>query len=460
MAVIAGLAAGGWALWFRDSADRTDDIASTKAAPQQAADDIRESVEPKPKGGAGHMIASVVTKDLEPKQRQAAPGTWATEKFLVKGRYDRLEAVKIGEDTEAWTTVLPGPICGYTSMVTVAEKTAVLFRDKAHGDLCNQVGFIDLDTGKLLWKSSFPGKSKLGATVDPTDVTMTRGVVVTAWQAQGAAGFDMKNGRKLWQRNRAEKCYDLGFQGGRALGVVRSCSSGSNDEFSSVYQVQRLDPRTGRAQWTYRVTKGVRGVSLISSQPAVIGVGAGGEGQITDLISLSDKGKYRATIRLEGDHYEVDCDTFFINHCSQVVVGKEQAFITSSEQVEGVNDTTNWIVGFDLATGKSRMKFDAGDDRMIYPVRMSGDALLAYKVSTDTYAPNSLVSPDPATGKQHEYFYFNVSPDTPGLVSGGSADDVVIEGGRIFFGYRNVVGEGDKGNPSMVTTGIGIGHAK
>ncbi|WP_161299509.1 PQQ-binding-like beta-propeller repeat protein [Streptomyces sp. SID5785] len=459
VALAAVLALGGWALWSANSGNENDTTTSAKAAHQPASDDIRETVEPAPRGGAGHMVASVMTKELQPKQSQATPGTWATDKVLVKGRYDKLEAVKIGADTEAWTKVLPGPICGFTSLVTVDEKTAVLFRDKEHGDLCNQVGFIDLNSGHLLWKATFPGKSKMGSTIDPTTVTMTRGVVVTSWQAKGAAAFDMHDGTELWRRSPAQDCSDLGFAGGGALSVVRACAPESAGAETQPYQVQRISARTGKAQWTYKVAEGVKGVSLVSSKPLVIGVGAGGEGQITDLISLGENGKYRATIRLEGGHYEVKCDSYYLDQCSQVVVGKKQVFVTSSEKNEGINDTTNWIVGFDLGTGRSGMKFDAGDDRMIYPVRMSGDSLLAYKVSTDGYAPNSVVSLDPVTGKESEYFYFNVAPENRAMVSGGENDDVLIENGRVFFGTGGITGEGEKGSPLLVTTAIGIGRA-
>lgn len=460
LVVVVALAVGGWGLWSSTSGAEPDGAAaSTKAKHRQAPDDIRESVEAAPKGGAGHLVASVMTKELEPKQTQATPGTWATSKVLVKGRFDKLEAVEIGPDTEAWTKVLPGPICGFTPLVTVDEKTAVLFRDRERGDLCNQVGFFDLNTGEMLWRAGFPGKSKLGSTMDPTTVTMTRGVVVTSWEAKGAAAFDMRSGKKLWQRAPEQGCSDIGFAGGRALSVVRACTPDDVGSLNVPYQVQRVDARTGKAEWTYKVANGVKGIYIASSKPLVVAVGAGGEGGITDLISVGENGKYRATIRLEGDHYEVNCDTYYLDRCSQVVVGERQVFITSSEQIEGINDSTNWIVGFDLATGRSGMKFEAGEDQMVYPVRMSGDYLLAYKVSKDRFAPNSVVRLDPATGEQREYFYFSVAPDSQSMVSGGETDDVIIHGGRIFFGAGGITGAGEKGAPILVTTAFGVGHA-
>ncbi|MEV3861154.1 PQQ-binding-like beta-propeller repeat protein [Streptomyces sp. NPDC050095] len=456
LSLILVLSAGGWLLWSGFPVEKPEALVDQKAAQQQRPDAIRETVEGQPKGGAGHLVTSIMTKDLQPKQAQATPGTWATSKTFVKGRYDRLEAVEIHSDTEAWTRMFPGPICGTTPLVTVDGRTAVLFRDRENKDLCNQVALVNLDTGEKLWQATFPGGSRLGYTTDPTTVTMTRGVVVITWEGKGVAAYDMRDGKKLWLREKTQQCNDSGTSGGQALLVLRACAAASIDSLE--YQAQRIDARTGKVKWTYKVAKGVKGAFLVSSDPPVLGVGAG-DAKITDLLSLDDEGKYRSTIRLEGDHYEVKCDVFLIDRCSQVVVSKDQAFITSSEQLESVGEATNWIVGFSLATGRAHVKFDAGSDQMLYPIRMSGDDLLAYKTSTDDYAPRSLVSLDPVSGKQRVYFYFSVASENIGLGYGGDLSDVIVEHGRIFFGALGIKGAGQKGSPLLVTSGFGIGRA-
>ncbi|WP_372347763.1 hypothetical protein [Streptomyces sp. KL116D] len=124
-----------------------------------------------------------------------------------------------------------------------------------------------------------------------------------------------------------------------------------------------------------------------------------------------------------------------------------------------MNETNNWVVGFSLATGKSGMKFDAGADQVLFPLRMSGDRLLAYKTSSDGYAPSSLVSLDPATGKQRTYFYFSVADENAGLTYGGDLSDVLVEDGRLFFGAHGITGVGEKGSPLLVTSAFGVGRA-
>ncbi|MCX3061766.1 outer membrane protein assembly factor BamB family protein [Streptomyces beihaiensis] len=398
----------------------------------------------------------MTTKELQPKQGQATPGTWATGKTLVKGRYDKLEAENISDDTDAWVKVLPGPICGTTPLVTVDGRTAVLFKDRHHGDVCNQVALIDLDTGEKTWQATFPGRAKMGYTDTPTTVTMARGVVLVSWQGKGAAAYDMQSGEKLWMRRTAPDCANWGFSGDRGILVVDECTPSGSD--SDRFRVQKLEPRSGRVKWTYKADEGIQWVSLISSDPPVLGVGAG-EADVTDLISLDERGKYRTTIRLDGGHYKVNCDTFLVDRCSRVVVGDGQAFITSEDDLVGAGHATNWVVGFDLATGKSRVKFDAGDDQLLHPIRMSGNKLLAYKSSYDNYAPQSLVSLDPASGKQREYFYFAVSSENIPLTYADNLSDVIVEDGRIFFGAHSVEGRGKKGDPSLVTTAFGIGRA-
>ncbi|WP_405654740.1 PQQ-like beta-propeller repeat protein [Streptomyces sp. NBC_01386] len=456
LALVAVAGAGGWFL-IAGSPDGSDPGVGNKAAAvQQAPDDIRETVEKRPRGAAGHLVASIQDRGVKPDRDQETPGTWATDSVLVKGNDDALEAVDIGSGDEAWRQNLAGPICAWTKHVTVDGRTAIVFKDKKDDGTCNQLAFFDLDSGKKLWQVAIPWKESTFGT--PPNVTMTRGVVSSAWE-NGSSGYDMKSGKRLWERKRTAECRAGGFAGGKALLLRLDCKTSIYEPSRKV--VAKIDPRTGEEKWRYDVAEGVGLVFIVSSEPPVLAIAAGEDG-ISDLISLDKRGKYRATVRLDGGHYEVDCDSGVIysavDDCSDIAVGMDQVFINSSEELGGSSHHTNRIVSFDLGTAKPVVKFEAGPDQLIYPVRMSGDQLLAFRTGTDNYAPFSLMSLDPRTGKEKAFFYFNVLNEAKSLTY-TKFSDVVVENGRIFFGSNMVRGEVVKGKPVPQWLAFGVGSA-
>ncbi|MER5952775.1 PQQ-binding-like beta-propeller repeat protein [Streptomyces sp. NPDC001893] len=455
LVLVAVICVGGWFLIAGLPGSGDSEADSKAAVAKQAPDDVRETVEKRPSGTAGHMVASVQDRGAKPDQNQETPGTWATDKVLVKGNGDALEAAEINSGNEAWSQDLAGPICAWTKHVTVDGRTAIVFKDKKEDGACNQLAFFDLDTGKKLWQVVIPWK-EFGFAGFP-NVTMTRGVVSSAW-VKGSSGYDMKSGKLLWERKETGKCRAGGFAGGKNLLLRIDCPTAN---YESIYKIARIDPLTGEERWRYSVSDGVGLVFIVSSEPAVLAVAAG-EAGVSDLISLDEKGKYRATVRLDGGHYEVNCDDAIVysavDDCSDIAVGGDQVFITSGEEIGGSSHQTNRIVSFDLGTAKPVVKFEAGPDQLIYPVRMSGDKLLAFRTGTDNYAPFSLMSLDPRTGKEEPFFYFTVLNEAKSLTY-TKFSDVVVENGRIFFGSNMVRGEVVKGKPVPQWLAFGVGSA-
>ncbi|WP_338701181.1 PQQ-binding-like beta-propeller repeat protein [Streptomyces sp. Q6] len=459
LVLVVAMGFGAWFVWPGSGRGASQDVAEQKAV-EQAPDDIRETVESLPKSAprAGHLVADMQTNTLAQGKQEDTSGLWVTKKVLVKAKGTTLYGIKAyepsGRGTVVWSLVLPGGICGYTSSVTADERTAVLMRDPKHGNACDQLAVIKLSSGKKLWQTTIPRKKNYFT--KGTTMAMVKGVVATNWQV-GAAGYDMRTGKQLWQLDRTKKCTIGGFAGGKALTVRYDCYP-PEKESEILYQVKELEPRTARTKWVYRVADGVGLVAILSSKPAVIAVGAG-DMEITDLISLDSGGKYRATIRLEGGHYEVACSGDAVDDCTQAVVSDDQVFITSGERLESIEDKTNWVVAFDLATGKTGVKFDAGHDQKMYPLRMSGDRLLALTMGTDDVAPVSLVSLDPKTGKQSTYFYFAIPSGGEAFFSRVDPYQVQVEHGRVYFGVLSATGEAKKGIPSLIRLAFGVGSA-
>ncbi|KAF2777197.1 hypothetical protein STPH2_2162 [Streptomyces sp. KO7888] len=468
------LATGGWLLWGRgDGASKAS--GKSQAPVPQGPLEVRETVEKPPASTNGKMAFRFSVDDMKPGEHVEMPGMWATDRILAKGINKTLLGLSIGTDAapgdEKWRLGLDGPICGYTRHVTGDNRTAVLFRanDWADEALCNQVAFVDLDDGRLVWEAKFPvsqagpeSADATGTDKDRPGVALAHGTVAVTWGG-GTVGYDMEKGDTRWSTTTTAPCQDMGVAGGRGLIVREQCVSGEDPLSagtwrSTTYKLRKLDPATGKALWTYSPAKGVRDVQVPSVDPAVVAVSAG-DSEVTDLISLDDQGRNRATISLRNGAYVAEClltDHLLIDDCPTITVGEDQVFIRSKDQAEV--PTWNWIIGFDLATGKTTKKFDSDPGALLHPVRMSGDRLLALSVSEDHIAPNALVALDPQTGEKVPYLYFGL-PSEAQLMTMREQNDVVVQNGRLFFGVKSADGPADAKTKQWSYLVLGIGSS-
>ena len=471
LVLVAGLGTGGRLLWGGDDGGTRSDARTTAA---QGRLDVRETVEKPPASTVGKMAFRFSVDDMTPGEHYEMPGMWATGKILAKGINKTVVGLAIGTDAspgdERWKLPLDGPICGYTRHVTGENRTAVLYRaGTGEHALCNHVAFFDLDDGRAIWKSDFPsspygdspGTAKDGDDQDTPSVTLTHGTVVVTWGG-GTDAYGMDTGERRWRTTADGACQDMGAAGGGALIVREQCW---NDDDSLpvdslerlAYKARKVDPANGRALWTYSAAKGIRDLDIPSADPPVLAVEAGEIG-ISEMLSLDAKGDHRATIRLQNGTYEGECsydDYLVVDDCPTIAVGDGQVFVRSKETGDKAN--ANWVIGFDLATGDTTRKFDSGPGSLLYPVRMSGDRLLAVRESDDHIAPNALVALDPETGRETPYFYFEL-PAEADTMTMTDYNDIVVEDGRLFFGVKKADGPA-KGEPQWVYLVLGIESA-
>ncbi|PBC60795.1 hypothetical protein BKI49_27265 [Streptomyces sp. Tue6028] len=458
--LVVALCAGGWLLMHANG----DDGPSNKAvAVPQAPDEIRETVERVPRTPEGELVVDYDEEKFKDDETRYAPGTWATDKIFAKGIKNQLMGFKFGEwDKKAWTIELDGHICATTKHVTADGRTAVVVQPaKRKGTkdagVCDEVVFVDLDTGKKLWTATMPDAKS--AYVTNTNLTMARGTVAVAW-GNGSVAFGMADGKQLWKSTGVTTCEDKGFAGGRSLLVLLRCG----DESEHAYRVQKIDPRTGKPQWTYKMTKNISEVYLPSSDPPVIAVGAG-DYTVTDLITLDEQGRHSATISMKGGRFDPMCGSSFdgtqyfgaMENCYALVVGKDALFVASKDDGE-IDQPANWIVAYDVHTGKSLRKFDGRPLQPLWPVKANGDQLLAYRPSADTVGPAAIVSIDPATGKQTPFLFFNLPEGTTRMET-PEWSDILFEHGRAFFSPRQL--SASAAHPDdPVAAAVGIGNVR
>lgn len=472
VALVAALGVGGALLLAPDEdGERTAAEDATPTA-KQGRLDVRETVERRPASDRGAMAVRFSVDDMSPGERYEMPGLWATDKILAKGINRTLVGIGIGTDAapgeEAWKLPLDGPICGKTRHVTGENRTAVLFRESQSEDAhCNRVAFVDLDDGTKVWQAEIPvsGQSDdapANAAVqrDP-GVTLISGTVAVTWGG-GTDAYSMDTGKRRWrvEGEDAGACGSDGAGGGPALLVRYSCPDpdaplGSSEALT--YKIRALDPETGATRWTYEPAKGVRDVRIVSTDPVALATATGDVG-ITEILSLDGDGKRRATVRLENGAYVAECadevDHVAADDCPTIVAGAGQVFLTSKEQGDLVNNA-NWVVGFDLATGRTVKKFESGRNSLLRPLRMSGDRLLALRESSDHITPMGLVALDPKTGAETPYLYFDLPSEAWNLTSVTLAD-AVVQNGRIFFGAKAADGPSEEDGKAWTWLALGI----
>ncbi|MFE6665858.1 PQQ-binding-like beta-propeller repeat protein [Streptomyces sp. NPDC057697] len=372
------------------------------------------------KGGAAPDGAGTEKAPADPKSKVAfqlplpkvtdvtkVDGSWLTDKAYVKSGLNEVVAYDPAKGTKLWSIPLAGQVCAASRHMSKDYRTAVVFEQSKPTKAlkyppCNQVGALDLKTGKLLWSKSVTAATSGDAPVRFDEVTVS-GTTVAAGGTEGGAAFDLNTGAERWKpKATTDGCYDKGYGGGDALAVVRKC--GTYDDPQLV--VQALNPTSGAPISSYKMPPGVDYASIVSTKPLVVAADVGdtaGDGSgISDFFSIdASTGKLLTRIAADGEKYAARCASTEVEGCSQLAVGNNRIYVPTEDH-EGSGDygDTNEIVSFDLTTGKPTSdRADAGDRYTMFPIRMDGGNIIAYRVPPYDKG-GQVVSIDGATFKQ------------------------------------------------------------
>lgn len=401
-------------------------------------------------GGGGKEKAPANTKSTvafqlpEPKVGDVTTvdGSWLTDKAYVKTGVNEIVGYDKVKGTKLWSIPLEGQLCAASRHMSKDYKTAIAFQEgkptkASKYPPCNQVGGIDLNTGKLMWSKSVTAATSGDEPVRFDEITLS-GATVAAGGTEGGAAFDLNTGAERWKpKVSTDGCYDKGYGGGDALAVVRKC--GTYDSPQLV--IQALNPTTGAPLSSFKMPPGVDYASIVSTKPLVVAADVGdtaGDGSgISDFFSIdASTGKLLTKIAADGEKYAARCGSTEVETCQQVAVGYNRLYLPTEEH-EGTGEygDTNEIVSFDLTTGKPTSdKADAGDQYTMFPIRMDGSNIIAYKVPPYDKG-GQIVSIDGSTFKQ------TVLMENPGDESIRDAEtsfsmdyaEILYSGGRMYI---------------------------
>jgi hypothetical protein len=332
-----------------------------------------------PSSTSAKVLFQVPAPKAEGRRIDSVQGSWLTDSVYVKAGVYKIVGYDPDSGEVSWTLPLDGQTCAASREVTGDGIAVVVHEERKRngkGDHqpCTRVTAFQVEDGKQLWSRT----AEIGGSPVTFGQVTISGSTAAAGGYYGGAAFDVRTGKSLWTPKSGE-CVDLGYAGGSQLVALRKCGDYADETF----EVQLLHPKTGISRWSYKLPSGIDNAKVISTRPVVFGVNSGEitASGATDVFSLDDNGKLRTKITLQEGKYEHDCDVGKVWSCKGITVGNDMLYVPTKDH-DGTSkySRTNEIVSFSLATGKTTGdRVDAGDEYSLFPIRMDGPDVIAYK---------------------------------------------------------------------------------
>ncbi|MFE4665120.1 PQQ-binding-like beta-propeller repeat protein [Streptomyces sp. NPDC056716] len=341
---------------------------------------VPKGTEKVPADPAADVLFQIPAPAVKDERIESVAGSWLTDGIYAKSGVNEVVGYDPDTGDERWTLPLTGQTCGFSRQIAGDGTSVVLSETRkrnAEGDHepCTQITAFNVTTGKKLWSKS--------ATINDAEVvfaeaSITGGTVAVGGGFTGGAAFDVTTGKVLWQP-KVSTCMDVGYAGGEQLVAVHKCGEYGDEK----YEVQLIDPKTGAVTWSYQLPAGLANIKVISTKPVVFGLDSADitSSGASDIFSLDDSGKLLYKIALKDGEYSHHCEIGRTDGCDGIVVGNGKLWVPTAEHDGGTEySTTNEIVAFSLETGKTTGdRIDAGDRYKVFPLRMDGGDVLAYK---------------------------------------------------------------------------------
>ncbi|MEU7648962.1 PQQ-binding-like beta-propeller repeat protein [Streptomyces huasconensis] len=401
--------------------------------------DAGPAKEKAPADPSAKVVMQLPQPQIPKDQIWQANGSLLTDDTYVKSGINEVNGYDPDTGKEKWSVPLSGQVCAMSREMTKDGVAAVITEEakrnkKGDYESCTNVSAIDLKSGKKLWTETAETNG-MKATFKEVTISGTT-IAAGAGTSSGGAAWDV-SGKSLWTP-KVGKCEDVGYAGGDQLVAVRKCGTYGDEKL----KVQLLDPKTGDDKWTYPLADGIDNAKIISTNPVVFGqdtteITASGA---TDVFSLGSNGKLRAKISLEDGKYDHDCGVNVVNDCTSITVGNDRLYVPT-RQHDGSGESynrTNEIVSFSLATGKPTSdRADAGENGEIFPIRMDGGNVIAYKAHGYQKGAQ-IVSLDGKTMKETKLLETPSSESVTDAISGmvPKSNELVYAGGRLFLGKK------------------------
>ncbi|MER5276179.1 PQQ-binding-like beta-propeller repeat protein [Streptomyces sp. NPDC002809] len=303
-------------------------------------------------------------------------GPWFAGDTVVTAMYHTVTGYSIADGTLKWSLRLPTNACGAPTQPTADGKIVLgIEHSTAEDASCDNLQMVDLTTGKAGWRKEYV---RDGAWDGLSDLAMAiNGDTVTVGRTSRTDAFRVSDGKVLFGKLPGN-CQPFGFASGPVAIAAASCQTAADDH--KEHQVQRIDPATGKVQWTYKVKKGWQVAQIYSADPIVISLT---QPEKWGILVLNADGTYRTQLSGGPGEYAVECDKdrrvqgANLDSCAGVAAGAN-TFYMATKAVDIKTGDGNQVAAFDLSTGKHKWTVSSPKDQALTPLRTDGGRLLMY----------------------------------------------------------------------------------
>ncbi|GGO42872.1 outer membrane protein assembly factor BamB family protein [Streptomyces lasiicapitis] len=325
----------------------------------------------------GEAKAWLAANDVKlPGKGTTVQDLWRWGGIVAQGMYNEVTAWKSADGTKAWAVRLPGELCDTPVNPSSDGKVVVAYTvsKSQSSKKCNQLQMIDLKTGKKGWHKQLV-EHDLSDGTTMTHVSISGSTVVVD-QDSTAHAYRVRDGKRLFttKQNPDGGCLLTGVAGGSKLLQTQICAPATSDQSG---RLRKVDPRTGKVEWTYKTKKKWSIDKVYSVDPIVLALRSRGGVDDWAVVAIDERGRQRSwfeprdgktefgmcnesgdsgegTQNCPGGIADSDGDTFYLASRPKDILGP------------------NKITAFDLRNGK--VKWTASyPGRQLLPVSVSGD---------------------------------------------------------------------------------------
>ncbi|MFE7403560.1 PQQ-binding-like beta-propeller repeat protein [Streptomyces sp. NPDC057557] len=371
-------------------------------------------------------------------------GPWIVGDTIVKAMLHTLSGYSVTDGRQKWSLRMPSNLCAAPSQAT-ADGKIVLGIKSGHGDqaFCDALQMVDLTTGKAGWHKTY---KRQGAWDGLSHVAMAiNGDTVTVGRTTRTDAFRVSDGKVLWGELPGN-CQPFGFASGPVAIAATSCQTAADDHKEQ--QVQRIDPVTGKVQWTYKVKKGWQVAQFYSASPPVVSLKQDDKWAI---LVLNENGTYRSQLVGGTEDYVTECDEELLTDGRSLdnclgVTADDRAVYLATKPDPAARRPANKVVAFDLNTGRTKWKAAAPAGQTMMPMRVEGGRLLMY-VAAEKNKGGGIASLPPTGGAPQMVLRHPVA--AAAVERDFSLSRVAYANGRCFLVQARISGIDDEAEKSM-----------
>ncbi|MFD5788755.1 PQQ-binding-like beta-propeller repeat protein [Streptomyces sp. NPDC127037] len=305
-------------------------------------------------------------------------GPWFAGDTVAKAMFYTVSGYSLSDGTLQWSLRLPAQVCAAPSQPTADGRIVLGIRhDTADDAECDTLQMVDLRTGKAGWRKTY---ARTGLWDGLSDLVMsTNGNTVTVGRTSRTEGYRISDGKKLFGA-RPGKCQPFGVASGPVAIAAVSCHTADDDYKDQ--QVQRIDPATGKALWTYKLKKEWQVGQIYSVSPLVVSLKQLEKPDKWAILVLNADGTYRSQLSGGPGDYQVKCDVDLtslsrnLDGCVGAAADADTFYMSTKTDVAAGHG--NKIVAFGLADGKFSWSADGPDGQTAVPLRTEGGTLVMY----------------------------------------------------------------------------------